>query len=117
MPPLFHQNFTNLLAARGLTVRRFAELAGVSSSFVQLVRSARRPPPLERIAGWVKIIQMSPAEECAFIESALLAHAPPEVAALVFSLRREVVDLKLRVTELEGILAVLRDKAQSGTAE
>ncbi len=112
MLPLFHQTFTTLLAARGLTVRRFAEMAGVSSSFVQLVRTDRRPPPLERIPDWVKILHLSPEEERAFIEAALLAHAPPEVAALVFSLRRDVMGLKLRVVELEEILAGKRDPAK-----
>lgn len=85
-----------LLAQRGLTQAAFARLVGKAPGVVQFIRTGRRTPPLDAIAGWADALRLRGGERERFLETARLEHCPPEIRALVAALRRELSGAPVR---------------------
>lgn len=79
------------LSRRGWSVRHFAQQVGADASFIsKAMRGAlhgrsRRPalPPLNQVADWAQILQLTPDERDEFLDLAHLAHAPARVVERV----------------------------------
>jgi transcriptional regulator with XRE-family HTH domain len=81
MVPDFPGLFGRCLTARGMTVREFAQKAGVARSFVQSVRSGRRRVPLARVPTWADLLGLQGAKRTEFLDAAYLSHVLREVRA------------------------------------
>ncbi len=114
------------IADRELGINEFARSGGVSGPLVSQIMGGIRTPPLDRMQEWADILGLPPGspERSHFLESALLAHAPPEVRSIVARLREGapvataffdqhapgLVEYSARITALEATITELRDR-------
>ena len=71
------------LQQQRLSLRAYAFKIGIPYTYVHKVIYGDRPPPLDRIASWAAILDLTPNEAALFIEEATIATGSPELQALV----------------------------------
>jgi transcriptional regulator with XRE-family HTH domain len=72
------------LGARNLSGNAFARLSGSNQSHLSKILRSQRPPPLERVAAWADLLQLSHQDRLVLVALAELEHVP---AGLLPSLR------------------------------
>ena len=85
----FGSQLTVLLADRGMSHAEFARLTGISRGWPSNMASGRQKPPHdpEQLAAWAKVLGLTDAEKDAFIELALLEHAPEMIRERYLSMK------------------------------
>lgn len=94
---LFRHLLAGHLETRGWSHRQFAARVESGQGFISQVIRGDRTPPLDRLPVWMEVLALSVEERSAFLEAALLAHAPQEVVDLVVELRAKVAALEMRL--------------------
>jgi transcriptional regulator with XRE-family HTH domain len=84
----FGQYVEQLLAARSLSLRSFAQRIGMSPGWVSRVKRLTIAP--EHIEVWADALELRGAERERFIVLAWLTHAPPFIREYVATLERRL---------------------------
>ncbi|MFW5830087.1 MAG: helix-turn-helix domain-containing protein [Planctomycetota bacterium] len=100
---------SELLTARGWSIRAFATRVGCDQSF--LSKAMRRAPtgrrrvpalpPLGRLEAWIEMLQLDDEQRARFLFLAQLEHAPEELARRVRETESAYAASRLRTEQVE----------------
>ena len=83
----FVQLLADALTDAGLTPAVFARKVGVPRSFLSMVLSGQRKPPLARLESWADALGLRDEPRDLFLDEGSLLASPPRIQALVGRLR------------------------------
>lgn len=81
----FGKVFEKSLGKRGISLRSFATLAGLSAAAVSRIKSGFRAVPTARVEAWADILELTGHERAEFVNAAYWTAVPKRVRPWVES--------------------------------